>query len=462
MLTQPAREIRPHKGPQEHFLSTVADIAIFGGAAGGGKSWALLLEPLRHVTTNRNFAAVCFRRSTTQIRNPGGLWDQSMRLYPGVGGFPVSQPLEWRWRDAGRIKFAHLEHESTKLDWHGSEIPLLLFDELTHFTPGQFWYLLSRNRSMSGVSGYVRASCNADADSWVAQLIAWWIDPRTGLPIAARSGVLRWFIRLEDEIIWGDSRAELVARHPGSLPKTLTFIGAKLDDNPSLTAADPNYRANLMAMTRVERERLLEGNWLIRPAAGMYFQRGWCEFIDAAPAGLVTVRGWDLAATPDTGTNDPDWTCGTKMGRTADGHYVVLDHVRLRGSPREVERLIYNTASADGRAVAVDLPQDPGQAGKSQILSLTRQLAGFIVRSSPETGDKITRFGPFSSQAEAGNVRVLRGDWNDRWCTELESFPTGAHDDDADSTSRVFNALMQARPPMHISDEALFNAMRRG
>jgi predicted phage terminase large subunit-like protein len=193
----------------------------------------------------------------------------------------------------------------------------------------------------------------------------------------------------------------------------------------------------------------------------MYFQRSWCEVIDVAPAGMTVKRGWDLAATPATGINDPDWTVGTKMGRTAEGRYVVLDNVRLQGSPHDVERLVYNTATADGRGVAVDLPQDPGQAGKSQVISLTRQMAGFTVRSSPETGDKITRFGPFSSQAEAGNVLVLRGTWNERWATELESFPTGAHDDDADATSRVFNALMQARPPMRISDEAVLRALRR-
>ena len=68
-------EIRPQAGKQEMFLTTCADIAIYGGAAGGGKSFGLLLEPLRHVTNNPEFYTVAFRRSTTQIRNPGGLWD---------------------------------------------------------------------------------------------------------------------------------------------------------------------------------------------------------------------------------------------------------------------------------------------------------------------------------------------------------------------------------------------------
>jgi predicted phage terminase large subunit-like protein len=313
---------------------------------------------------------------------------------------------------------------------------------------------------MSGVAGYVRASCNADADSWVATLIEWWIDQTSGLPIRERCGVLRWFIRLGEEMIWADDPADLTAKHPGSMPKSLTFIAATLDDNPSLMAKDPGYRANLMALQLVERERLLGGNWLIRPSAGNYFRAGWCEVIDVPPFPMTMVRGWDLAATREDGVNDPDWTTATKMGRTPDGRFVVLDHVWLRGTPGQVERLIYNTATADGRSVAISLPQDPGQAGKAQVAALVKMLAGWRVSATPESGDKVTRFSPFSAQAEAGNVLVVRGAWNDRFFRQLESFPEGVHDDDADSTSRAFNALAGRSPVMRFSDEAIMRATR--
>lgn len=79
-------EIKPQEGPQEQFLASAADIAIYGGAAGSGKTWGVLLEPLRHVTETPDFYAVFFRRNTTHIRNPGGLWDASMKLYPLTGG----------------------------------------------------------------------------------------------------------------------------------------------------------------------------------------------------------------------------------------------------------------------------------------------------------------------------------------------------------------------------------------
>ena len=208
-------------------------------------------------------------------------------------------------------------------------------------------------------------------------------------------------------------------------------------------AADPGYLANLMAQPTVERERLLGGNWKIRPAAGLLFQRGWCEVVDVVPAKIVRwMRGWDLAGTPKVEGNDPDATSGTKIGLLSDGRYIVAHNVSSHLSPAGVETLIKNTATDDGRETHISLPQDPGQAGKSQVQNLIKLLSGYTARATPESGDKVTRFSPFSAQAEAGNVLVLRGPWNEKWFSALEGFPEAAHDDDADSTSRAFNALL--------------------
>jgi len=460
--------IRPQPGPQTTFLSTPADIAIYGGAAGGGKTWALLMEPLRHVG-NPQFGAVFFRRTLKQVRNEGGLWDESEKLYPHLAAKPNTAPdMSWTFPSGASVSFAHLEHEKNKLDWQGSQISLECFDELTHFTATQFWYLLSRNRSMSGVRPYVRATCNPDADSWVAEFIAWWIDPETGFAIPERAGVLRWFVRIGDKIIWADRPEDLMEyKAPDEAgverpipPKSVTFIPAKLSDNKALMAADPGYLANLMALPTVERERLLGGNWKIRPAAGLLFQRGWCEVIDAVPLGTRWVRGWDLAATPKTEDNDPDATSGTKIGKMPDGRFVVGDHVSGWLSPSKRDELIKNTATRDNVEVSIDLPQDPGQAGKSQVADLIKKLAGFDARSSPESGDKVTRFSPFSAQAEAGNVAVLRGPWNEEWFTALEAFaPDAKHDDVADSTSRAFNALNERPVPLAVTQETVAEVM---
>lgn len=388
-----------------------------------------------------------------------------MGVYGAIGASIRLDTLEWKFKQGAKVAFGHLDHETTVLDWQGAQIPLLLFDELTHFSRKQFFYMLSRNRSTCGVRPYVRATTNPDADSWVAEFIAWWIDQDTGLAIPERAGVLRWFARVSDALAWADTKEELQERYPECEPKSLTFIPARLEDNAILTAADPGYRANLLAMDPVERERLLGGNWKIRPAAGLYFQRHWCEVVDAIPVGTRFVRGWDLAATPKTPTNDPDWTAGTKIGKCPDGRFIVAHHLRLREGPLEVERAVKNTAIDDGKSVKVHIPQDPAQAGKSQVLNYTRLLEGFNVNFRPASGDKVVRFGAFSAQAKAGNVIVLRGAWNEDWFTALESFPpegnTG-HDDDADATAEAFNALAEAKRPMVIADSVLSRSAQPG
>jgi hypothetical protein len=188
--------VSAQSGPQTEFLHTSADIAIYGGAAGGGKTFALLLEALRHLGRVPNFTAVVFRRTMPQITNPGGLWDESVNLYRPAGGIPHLIAREWRWLRGGKVKFVHLRFDCTVYDWHGAQITLICFDELTHFTKHQFFYMLSRNRSTCGVRPYIRATCNPDANSWVADWVAWWIDPETGLPVPERAGVLRYFVRV--------------------------------------------------------------------------------------------------------------------------------------------------------------------------------------------------------------------------------------------------------------------------
>ena len=226
------------------------------------------MEPLRHVH-NKAFGGVIFRRTTVQVRNQGGLWDESEGLYNLVGGTPRNSNLSWEFQSGASMKFAHLEHEQTVLDWQGSQIPYIGFDELTHFTEKQFWYMISRNRSMCGVRPYVRATCNPDAESWVADLISWYIDQDTGLPIQERSGAIRWFVRVGGKLVWASDPAELEQyKDPATglpiPPKSFTFVPATLYDNKILMAADPGYMANLMSLPPVERERLLGGNRKIR------------------------------------------------------------------------------------------------------------------------------------------------------------------------------------------------------
>jgi len=212
--------------------------------------------------------------------------------------------------------------------------------------------------------------------------------------------------------------------------KSVTFISSKLTDNKILMQADPGYMANLMALPLVERERLLGGNWKIRPSAGMYFKREWVTIVDIPPVCIRKARGWDLAATPLTGQNNPDGTASVKIGVTGEKDekpkFVVFDCTYDFKSPSAVLQRVKELAAADAARdpdIVIDIAQDPGQAGKSQIEDYTGHLSDYDVRSSVETGDKVTRFSPFSAQCEAGNVIVVRGSWNERFFEQLENFP---------------------------------------
>lgn len=198
-----------------------------------------------------------------------------------------------------------------------------------------------------------------------------------------------------------------------------------------------------------------------RPAEGSLFKITQISVVDAAPAGGVSGRGWDIAATKKLGTNNPDWTVGIKLHRAQSDQFTVTNVVRLRGGPDEVRAAIVNTAKQDGDGVRISLPQDPGQAGKTQVLFLTRDLTGYRVESSPETGDKTTRAAPVSSQVNVGNLSIVKGPWNAAFLDELASFPSGTHDDQVDALARAFSIVGLNRGPIVISAEQMAASRRR-
>lgn len=440
--------IRPQPGKQEQFLKSNADIVFYGGAAGGGKTYAILLEPLYDVH-DPNFGAVIFRRTTKQVTSEGGLWDTAIDLYTPLGVKTRQDNLTMSFPSGAKVTFAHMEHEKNRLDWQGSQIPLICFDELTHFTWKQFTYLLSRNRSanFSGKSR-VRATLNPDSDHWVRSFIDWYIDEH-GFAIPERSGVVRYFVIENDIVIWADTAEELIDKDDSRLPKSFTFISSSLKDNKILMENDPGYLATLQSLTRVERAQLLDGNWNVRATAGMYFRRSDFEIVDAVPVSKRVVRGWDLASTKkkqEQGkSNNPDYTATVKMSLGHDGFYYIEHVDRFQEKSSIVDRRIKNTAEDDGKKVQIALPQDPGQAGKAQAEAQVRMLAGFHVKSKPVTGDKETRAKPLSSQVEAGNVRIVRGNWNNDFLNEMEAFPESDNDDMVDAASEAFNTLAASK-----------------
>ncbi len=218
----------------------------------------------------------------------GGLWDESNLMYPHVGAYPNKNDLQWIFMSGAKLTFKHMQNEKVLNDYQGAQIPLIEFDEVTHFTRRMFTYLMTRNRSTCGVKPYIRATCNPDPDSWVAEFVDWWIDQESGFPDLSRAGKIRYMIADQNEFVWGDNRNEVFekAGHVFSEPlfdhlsfeeklqmiKSVTFIPGTINDNPILQRKDPGYMGNLLAQDEETKARLLLGNWKIRSDKTQLFE----------------------------------------------------------------------------------------------------------------------------------------------------------------------------------------------
>lgn len=443
----------PHPGPQREFVYSKATITVYGGQAGAGKSFALHLRNSMYAHIP-GFTSVLFRRKTNDLRMPGGLWARAHEVYPIIGGTPREDRLEYRFPSGAMVRHSHMEHENNRFDWGGAEIGHIGFDEIQTFAADQFWFLTSRNRSTCGVQPFMSATCNPDPDSFIFKLIEWWIDPDTGLAIPERSGKIRWIIRADDDkFFWGDTpeqakeTAAAQVRGARALsPMSFTFIHASLSDNPTLTRNDPHYIVKLQNLPLVERERLLGGNWHIRPSAGKVFNRDWfSQRVKVAPQGVgPDVRGWDKAASAEGG----DRTASVKVRKGGDGKIYILHASAFRASYHLREKLILEQATMDGIATQIELEQEPGSGGRESLEASVSNLVGFIVKWSYPTGHKIDRWQPAAIQAEAGNIILVDdGSWScDEFVAELHNSDgtNNTYDDYTDALAAAIRGLGKA------------------
>ena len=385
---------------------------LYGGAAGGGKTDLLLMAALLFVEV-RQYAAVIFRRTFAQLSRADGLLARAQEWLAPTDAKPAETvngfPTRWDFPSGAVLEFEHMQHESDKFNHQGAAYDFIGFDELTQFSESQYRYLFSRLRRLEGstIPPRVRSTSNPGGvgHDWVQTR---WAIPRETVPLA----------------------------HVG--PKGRVFIPAKLADNPHLDRAA--YVESLMELDPVTREQLLNGDWSVRDQGGV-LRREWFEIVDAAPARPERkVRYWDMAATEQKPGADPDWTVGCLLSKQG-GTYYVEDVRRFRRDPAAVEAIVCQTADLDGRGTKVVLEQEPGSSGKTVIAAYLRALAGFTVSGDRVTGSKTSRAGPFASQAQAGNVKLVRGAWIADFLDECDAFPGGAHDDQVDAASGAFTEL---------------------
>lgn len=389
---------------QAEFLLDMRKESLYGGAAGGGKSDALLMAALQFVDVP-GYSAILFRRTFADLSLPGALMN---RAHEWLSEYVSSGEVRWVDKEktfvfpsGATLTFGYMEHERHKYRYQGSEYQFVGFDELTQFTDSQYRYLFSRLRRLEGVKVPIRMRSATNpggvGHEWVKQ-------------------------RFLEE---GESKGRL-------------FVPAKVDDNPYLDQEE--YRESLMLLDPVTREQLLNGDWDAIPD-GNKFKRSWFEVVDKEPEGCRKVRYWDLAATEPKPGKDPDWTVGALVGEK-DGVWYIIDIQRTRQTPKGVEELIRQTADIDGRGVDIWMEQEPGSSGVNTIDHYARRiLRGYSFRGHKTTGSKEVRANPVSAAAEQGNVKLVRGPWINDFLDEIVAFPYGSHDDQVDAVSGAIEVM---------------------
>jgi predicted phage terminase large subunit-like protein len=389
---------------QAEFLVTTEREVLYGGAAGGGKSDALLMAALQFVAIP-GYTTILFRRTYKDLSLPEALMDRAQEWLGGTDAKWSGENHTWTFPSSARLCFGYMETEADKYRYQSAAFQLIGFDEVTQFLEAEYRFMFSRLRrlEMSPVPLRMRAASNPGGvgHEWVKQRF----------------------------LVEGAEKGRI-------------FIPAKLEDNPYLDQV--TYRASLNELDPITREQLLNGDWSARNTGGK-FRREWFKIVDDYPKDALKVRYWDLAATEPGKGRDPDYTVGALLTQKV-GIYYIIDIKRMRGTPAEVEALIRQTAELDGKETEVHMETEPGSAGISNIDHYARHiLLGFSFHGQKTTGSKELRANPVSSAAEAGNIRLVRGPWINDFLDEAEAFPRSPHDDQVDAVSGAFTLVAKPK-----------------
>jgi predicted phage terminase large subunit-like protein len=351
------------------------------------------------------------------------------------------------------------------------------------WTEKQILFLQSRLRTVgSDIHPQLILTCNPDINSFLKGWVDFCLDPDTGVPMEGTENRIRWFCVEDNKAQWADSPEEcytlygepknLIYAHGMTdaqmnafskeertrlfMPKSFRFVPTNVFDNPYLLPPKNNsYLASLLSQPYVNQLKYLHGSWTARETGSMYFNREWVEIVDAPPAVVGSrCRAWDWASEEKTKTNNPDWTAGVKMSRDKFGTYYIEDVVRIQTTTDKILKLVAQTAHEDGDDCSVVIPVDPGAGGKTAAYFYRTTLAenGVPTRVAPSTAGKakLVRYLPFCSMAEAGAVKIVRGEWNEKYFKELEAFSSDMKiqklqkDDQVDATSDAFTALARS------------------
>lgn len=295
----------------------------------------------------------------------------------------------------------------------------------------------------------MRLTCNpAGKGHWLTNWLEWYLL-ETGLPNPERCGVVRYFTMQESEMIWADTKEELLLKIPNCNPLSFTFISANVYDNPVLMERQPEYVAWLEGQDRESKEALLYGNWYVTKTFEGYFKRKWTPIVTEPPYTGRRCRGFDCAGSvKDEINKDPDYTATVLISKTKEGSYCIEHAHRFRERFNTVEEYILNLSLSEPDDITYVIPVDAGAAGLAYARSLQKRIAEsgrHVILHPTGNKSKLIRFRPFASVCQSGAVSVVSAAWNDWFFDELEQFQGDGkqHDDALDAAVSAFWGLNQ-------------------
>jgi predicted phage terminase large subunit-like protein len=459
----------PPSPKQKVFLGLEAEEALFGGAAGGGKSDALLMAALQYVDVP-GYAAGIFRLTKSDMLKPDAILARATAWLAGTRAWWDEAEHAFKFPTAGApstLHFGYVQHIGDLDRYQGAAFQFCGIDEAGQWTEYNYRYLFSRLRRVKSMPVPVRMRATANpggkGHEWVkrrfieyARHVTTGSDARGDIRAARHGGA-----PLPEPAVYASppsAEAVEAARAINREAQPSYFVPSFKEDNTGLDVEA--YAMQLARLDPVTRKQLDEGDW-DAAHGGNFFKPEWFKIVEEAPSGLQWIRSWDMAATEEERGKDPDWTVGTKMavevlpsenkGVPPERRLWIADVERFREEPGPTEKRVEQMAKLDGRRVTIVIEQEPGSAGKSAIHGAkTRTLFGYNVVGMRKTGPKEEYWKPVSSLAHAGNVYLVRGAWNEAFIRELKDLP-GVHDDQADTVGQGF---------AHLVDEKAF-AMQR-
>lgn len=398
---------------QEWFLRRDELESFFGGAAGPGKSWGLLMAGLQYVDVP-GYHGLLLRPTLGEFEQAGGLIEHSHDWLDTTDAYWNGTRRTWTFPSGATLRFGYLANEGDLGQYKGPSYSFCGFDELTSFTErlyrGMFRILRQAVGTLEGVPLRMRSASNP------GDIGHHWVKARFITKATRQEGAV--------------------------------FVPAWIRDNPHMDY--DQYLKSLAHMDPIDRQRLIDGDWDVTEEGGKFkrenFQIVEPEEVEKA---VAACRYWDLAGSEVSAAYpDPDYTVGLLYERAASGVFTVRHIVRGRWESGTVEKTVRQTAAEDGRGTPVYVERDPGQAGKAQMRHYKAHvLAGFPVHEGMtkidgKSASKEVRSRPAAAAVANDLVRVVADCPNLReFLDETSIFPNGQHDDIVDAFSGAHNAL---------------------